>query len=324
MTPRSLAARLWLPVAIVVAAAIGLWDSAPGDWLSSHRAPALLVPVIMLLISMRVPGSQLLDAVRHPLALVGSLALIYGVFPLVALGWQAVFGPDGPEPRTALIILAAQPSTLATASVLTQMAGGNAGLAVVCTAASQLLSVFATPWILELYVGHTVPVDTWALAWELVRSVLLPVIAGQLLRVPLRRWVERRSWAMSLGAESIVVLFVMMGFSTARPVLAHEPRLALTVLGTVVAIHATMLVLSTGAGYLLRLDGAGRIAFTLASSQKTLAAGVLVWQSGFAANVLGPIFVVLNHVVQTVADALIAPFMSRIRIGKRRLFPLTS
>jgi BASS family bile acid:Na+ symporter len=311
-------------VAIAVAAGVALWNPAPGNWLSAHHAPSLLVPVIMLLISMRVPGSQLLDAVRHPLALLVSLALIYGVFPLVAIGWQAVLGPDGPDPRTALIILAAQPSTLATASVLTQLAGGNAGLAVVCTAVSQLLSVVATPWILQLYVGHTVPVDTWALAWELARSVLLPVIAGQLLRVPLRRLVERRSSAMSLGAESIVVLFVLMGFSTARPVLEREPHLALVVLGTVIVIHATMLALSTGAGCLLRLDGAGRIALTFAASQKTLAAGVLVWQSGFASNVLGPIFVVLNHVVQTVVDALLAPFMSRIRIGKRRLFPLTS
>ncbi|MBI5489865.1 MAG: bile acid:sodium symporter [Deltaproteobacteria bacterium] len=324
MPSRSLVARLWLPTAILTAAGFGLWVPAAGDWLSAHRAPTVLVPVIMLLISLRVPGSQLLDAVRHPLALLGSLALIYGAFPLVALGWQALLGPAGPDPRTALIILAAQPSTLATATVLTHLAGGNAGLAVVCTAASQILSVVATPWILELYVGHAVPVDAWGLAWDLVRSVLLPVIAGQLLRVPLRRWIERRSWALSLAAESMVVLFVLMGFSTAREVLLREPFVALTVVGTVVAIHATMLVLSTGAGYLLRLDGAGRIAMTLASSQKTVAAGVLVWQSGFAANVLGPIFVVLNHLIQTVFDALLAPFMSRIRIGKRRLFPLTS
>ncbi|MBI5502456.1 MAG: bile acid:sodium symporter [Deltaproteobacteria bacterium] len=319
-----LAARLWLPAAILTAAGLGLCAPAAGDWLSSHRAPSYLVPAIMLLVSLRVPGAQLLDALRHPLVLLGSLTLIYGVFPLVALAWQTLLGPAGPDPRAALIILAAQPSTLATATVLTHLAGGNAGLAVIATAASQVLSVVATPWILELYVGHAVPVDTWGLAWDLVRSVLLPVVAGQILRVPLRRWIERRSWALSLAAESMVVLFVWMGFSTAREILLQRPVVALTVLGTVVAIHATMLALSTGAGYLLRLDGAGRIAMTLASSQKTVAAGVLVWQSGFAANALGPIFVVLNHLVQTVADALLAPFMSRIRIGKRRLFPLTS
>ena len=136
MPARSLSARLWLPAAILTAAGLGLWVPAAGDWLSAHRAPTVLVPVIMLLISLRVPGSQLVDAVRHPPALLGSLTLIYGVFPLVALAWQALLGPAGPEPRAALIILAAQPSTLATATVLTHLAGGNAALAVVCTSAS--------------------------------------------------------------------------------------------------------------------------------------------------------------------------------------------
>jgi predicted Na+-dependent transporter len=121
-----------------------------------------------------------------------------------------------------------------------------------------------------------------------------------------------------------VVSFVLMGFSTARPLLERDPGVAFLALGTVALIHGTMLLLSTAAGFLLRLDGAGRIAFALSSSQKTVAAGILVWQAGFPGNLLGPIFVVLHHLLQTVADSLLAPQMHRIRLGKRRLFPLTS
>jgi predicted Na+-dependent transporter len=324
MAPRSPLARFWLPVAILVAAGYALWDPRPGMWLSGHHAVAWLVPVVMFLISLRVPGARLVEAVRHPAAVLASLTLLYGVFPLVALGWQAVLGPDGPDARTAIVILAAQPSTLATATVLTQLAGGNAALAVVCTAASQLASVVATPWILQLYVGHAVPVDTWGLAWDLVRAVLLPILAGQTLRLAVHCWADRRPMVLSLAAESIIVLFVLMGFAAARPLLERDPVVALTAFGMVVAVHATMLALATAVGTLIRLDGPGRIGFTLASSQKTLAAGVLVWQTGFPANLLGPIFVVLYHLLQTVADALLAPQMPRIRLGKRRLFPLTS
>jgi BASS family bile acid:Na+ symporter len=321
---RSLLARLWLPVAILSAAGFALWRPAPGLWLSSHHAVDILVPVVMFLISLRVPGSHLVDALRHPLALLGSLALVFGLYPPIALGWQALFGPSGTDAQTAMVILAAQPSTLATAAVLTQIAGGNAALAVVCTAASQVLSVVATPWILQLYVGHAVPVDAWALTVDLLRSVLLPIAVGQLVRLPLKRWIERRSMLPSLVAESIVVLLALIGFSTARRLLSADPLVALQALGTVAVIHASMLVLATLAGYVLRLDGAGRIAFTLASSQKTVAAGVLVWQVGFPGNTLGPVFVVLHHLLQTVADSLLAPLMPRIRMGKRRLFPLTS
>lgn len=323
MPHRSLLARLWLPVAIAVAALAGLAWPAPGLWLADVRSADYLVPVVMLLVSLRVPGQRLLEAVRHPLALLASLALTFGLFPLVALGWQAVLGPTGDEARSALVILAAQPSTLATAAVLTQLAGGNAALAVVCTVVSQLVSVVATPWVLALYVGHAVPVDAWALSLGLVRAVLAPVLLGQLLRPLVVRWVERRSWALSIVAESLIVAFVLMGFATTRSALFAAPWTAVLVLATVLAVHATMLALSTAAGFLLRLDGAGRIGFTLAASQKTVAAGILVWQTGFANNPLGPIYVVLHHLLQTVADAILAPLMPRIRLGKRPLFPLT-
>jgi predicted Na+-dependent transporter len=323
MPQRSLLARVWLPVAIVVAAVAGLAWPAPGQWLADVRASTWLVPVVMLLVSLRVPGQRLLEAVRHPLALLGSLALTFGLFPPVALGWQALLGPPGDEARSALLILAAQPSTLATAAVLTQLAGGNAALAVVCTVASQLVSVVATPWVLALYAGHAVPVDAWALTLDLARAVLAPVLLGQLLRPLVARWVERRSWVLSVAAESVVVSFVLMGFATARAELVALPGMAGLVLATVVAVHVTMLVGSTAVGLLLRLDGAGRIGFTLAASQKTVAAGILVWQTGFPGNPLGPIYVVLHHLVQTVGDAILAPLMPRIRLGKRRLFPLT-
>jgi len=316
-------ARAWLPIAIVVSATVGLLWPGPGRWMADARASQWLVPVVMLLVSLRVPGRRLLEAARHPLALLASLALTFGIFPPLALGWQALFGPATVEARTALMILAAQPSTLATAAVLTQLAGGDTALAVVCTVVSQAASVVATPWILAGYVGRVVPVDAWALTLDLLRAVLIPVMLGQVLRARAVRFIERRSGVLSAAAESIVVSFVLMGFATARADLIAHPRTAGLVLATVVAVHATMLAIATLVGYLVRLDGPGRLGFTLAASQKTVAAGVLVWQVGFPGNPLGPIYVVLHHLVQTVADSILAPFMPRIRLGKRRLFPLT-
>jgi predicted Na+-dependent transporter len=222
-----------------------------------------------------------------------------------------------------MMILAAQPSTLATAVVLTAIAGGDAALAVVCTVTSQVLSVVLTPWTLALFVGRSVPVDAWALAVGLLRSVLLPVAVGQLVRWRLARWIDRRATVVAVLTESVVVSFVLMGFSSGRALLWSRPDAALAVFGSVAALHGTMLAVSTGFALLLRLDGAGRIAFTLAASQKTVAAGILVWQTGFPGNPLGPIFVVLHHLVQTVGDSILASQMQRIRIGKTRLFRLT-
>lgn len=316
-------ARAWLPVAIVLAATAGLVWPAPGRWMADARASIWLVPVVMLLVSLRVPGRRLVEAIRHPVPLLAGLALVFGAFPPIALGWQALFGPTTDEARTALVILAAQPSTLATAAVLTQLAGGNAALAMVCTVASQMASIVATPWILALYVGRAVPVDAWALTFDLLRAVLAPVLLGQILRPFVARQVERWSGVLSVAAELIVVSFVLMGFATARTELVSTPHTAGLVLATVIAVHATMWLGSTLVGFLLRLDGPGRIGFTLAASQKTVAAGILVWQAGFPGNPLGPIYVVLHHLLQTVVDAVLAPLMPRIRLGKRRLFPLT-
>ncbi len=309
-----------LPIAAALAALAGLWRPDTGNLLAGSGALELMVPAVMFLISLRVDGSQLAAAVRRPLPLIASLAIVFGLFPPVALGWHALLGPPGPDGRTAMLILASQPGTLATAAVLTSIGGGNVALALVCTTASQIASAAMTPLLLAAYVGATVHVDVGGLARDLAIHVVLPIVAGQALRLPLRARLDRAGPWLALGAEAIVVAFVLVGFSRARPMLFSDPGLALAAVAAVTGIHATMLAASAAAGSLILRSGGDRLAFTMAASQKTVAAGILVWQSGFPANPVGPLFLVLHHLVQTVGDALLAPRAARVRVGRWRPF----
>jgi predicted Na+-dependent transporter len=319
----SLVRRAWLPAAILAAAALGLRYSDAGLAVSRSAAVDLLIPLVMFLVSLRVRAERIVGALRRPWPILASLALVYGVFPPLAWGVQSLVGPAGADGYAAMMILAAQPSTLATASVLAGAAGGDAATAMVCTLSSQVVSVAATPWLLALWVGSSVPVDVGGLMGTLLLSVLLPVAVGQAARWPWRSRLDAWSGGLGVAAEAVVVGFVFVGFATARPILWEHPGMVGGALAAVTIVHLAMLGLSGLASRGLGLDGPGRIGFTLASAQKTLAAGILVWRAGFLDNRSGPILVVLHHVVQLLVDSLLAPVLHRLAVPGRRPFPLT-
>ena len=100
----------------------------------------------------------------------------YGIAPLVAYGLAIGLQPeDSAHFLTAVMIMAAQASSLASALALTVLARGNQEIALIFTLLSSSLTVVLTPFILQLSVGAEVKLPVVSMILKMLQVVILPV-----------------------------------------------------------------------------------------------------------------------------------------------------
>lgn len=76
-------------------------------------------------------------------------------------------------------------------NVITFLAKGDVALSITLTACSTILSLFLTPLIIWLYVGKEVPIDAMAMLVDILKIVILPVVAGLICAHYLKKEVEK-------------------------------------------------------------------------------------------------------------------------------------
>ena len=197
------------------------------------------------------------------------------------------------------------------------MAGGNVPAAVVSASASSLLGVFLTPAILALIIGGqgamANPLDAMV---KILLQLLLPFVAGHLLRPLIGGWVGRRRAVLRYTDQSTILLVVYTAFSAAVVEgLWHDtPLLALA--GLVVlctALLAVAMLLITFIARRLGFERADEIAIVFCGSKKSLATGVPMAKVMFASGSLGAIVLplMLYHQIQLIVCAVVAQRYAR-------------
>jgi len=107
----------------------------------------------------------------------------YCVAPAVAYGLALWLQPAGhPHFLTAVMIMAAQASSLASALALTVLSRGNQELALIFTLLSSSLTVVLTPLVLQLSIGASVEIPLGQMILKMLLVVVMPVALGQALR----------------------------------------------------------------------------------------------------------------------------------------------
>src|SRR5580692_1469996 len=132
----------------------------------------------------------------------------FALFPLLAISGRLLAPNFLPGPLWAgVILLAALPSTVQASVVFTSVAGGNVPAAMCSATASSLLGVFLTPLIAGfLLTRHGLDISAHAIV-GIVVQLLLPFVAGQLLRPWIGPYLARHPFAlMSVDYGSILIL----------------------------------------------------------------------------------------------------------------------
>jgi sodium/bile acid cotransporter 7 len=202
--------------------------------------------------------------------------------------------------------------------VLTAQARGNASGALFNAVVSNLVGVVLTPllvlWLLRDG-GEMRPLGP--VIREICVLIVLPLVAGQLLRRPVLAAVDR--WRVAIGhGNNVIILFIVYA-AFANSVAAgfwagQSPRvIALAVVAVIVLFYLSM----TGVGLLARwakLEPADQVAAFFCGTQKTLAAGVPLAHVIFGAHpALGLILlpIMLYHGLQLMLGGVRAARLAR-------------
>lgn len=249
------------------------------------------------------------------------LAATFGLFPLVTLLLAQVPGLY-PDLARGMMFIGAVPSTMQSAVAFTAIAGGNVAGAVCAAAVSNMAAVFLTPTLSALMTGGGAggAEMSGAAALRILIQLLLPFVAGHLMRPWVGGFVARHRKSVALADKGTIVLivFVAFGASVAEGLwrrtgiveLALLAALCLTLLGVVFSVNAL-------AGRFFGFAHEDRITIQFAASKKSLAAGVAFAGVLFPASSVGAVMLPLMvyHQMQMIASALLAARWARQQGG---------
>jgi sodium/bile acid cotransporter 7 len=246
-----------------------------------ERVPARWVTAfVLLLMSFSLDSRQLKAAFKSPAPVMWACSTNYLLIPL--LGWAAMSLQQTPDFTIGLMIACSTPCTLAACSVWTRKAGGNDAVSLLTTLTTNTACFIIAPFWLTIAAGKAVELDVYDLAGKLVFVVLIPTLAGQLIRQPARceEFAKKNKTAIGVVAQSSILFLVFLSACAGGVKLQGQGDISTQVLGiaivwlTCVAIHLTALAVAWYGGGAFGFDRKDRIGATFAGSQKTLPIGV--------------------------------------------------
>jgi len=301
--------RHWFLIALILLIPVGVL--APGFGVAIKQngwTVPVFVGVMLCIAGFTTDASQLVRQSVNLRAIVPVLFCTYVLAPFAAYGLGRLFAPDGDlNFIAAMMIMAAQAGSLASAIALTMMAGGSRELALVCTLLSNCLTIFLTPYILHVSIDGNVEFQVSEMISRMGMVVLLPILVGQLLRQFIWEKTESIRPLIKIVPQFIVLLFVYTGFASGAGQLLKDGTLVVRFLVPCMLLHLFLLSFMALVSGLLKLEWPERTAVILCGSQKTLPNGIYVWNNFFQANPYGAVPLVLYHLFQLVVDTLLVP-----------------
>lgn len=235
------------------------------------------------------------------------LAVTFVVFPLFGLGLSRMM--TGPV-AAGILFLTLLPSTVQSSIAFTAIARGNVAAAVCSASFSNLLGIVVTPLLVAWLMGAAGSISFDSIE-AIVLQLLVPFVAGHLLRPWIGAWVTRQKTMLTVVDRGSILLVVYSAFGAAV-VEGLWHRLSPGDLALVVVICCVLLALvllvTWVLGSLLGLNREDAIVLQFCGSKKSLASGVPMAGVLFAPAQVGVVLlpVMLFHQIQLIACAMIA------------------
>ncbi|MGB7364761.1 MAG: bile acid:sodium symporter family protein [Rhodococcus sp. (in: high G+C Gram-positive bacteria)] len=307
-------------LAIIAAAVVASVAPASGSAADVLRVVTIVgIALLFFLYGVRLSPSDALDGVKHWRLHSIVLLCTYLLFPLLGLGLRFL-APTvlTDDLYTGVLYLCLVPSTIQSSIAFTSIARGNVAGAVVSASLSNIVGVFMTPLLVVLLMTTTgnATVDPASIV-TIVLQLLVPFVAGQLLRRWLAGWVSHHPAATRLVDRGSILLIVYGAFSASRVQGvwgAISPWRIVAVVIVCAVLLAAILGLTAVLGRLLRMEPADRIVVLFCGSKKSLASGLPIASVLFAGHPVGVIVLplLIFHQLQLVVCAVIAG-----RLGRR-------
>ncbi|MES3108279.1 bile acid:sodium symporter family protein [Sphingomonas aurantiaca] len=269
------------------------------------------IVLLFFLHGAKLSRDAILSGLRNWKLHLAVLAVTFVAFPLFGLGLSALPFVTGPL-AAGLLFLTLLPSTVQSSIAFTAIARGNVAAAVCSASFSNLLGILVTPALVALLMRTAGSAGISVEGVEkIVVQLLVPFVAGHLLRPWIGAWVTRRKAMLTIVDRGSILLVVYSAFGAAV-VEGLWSRLSLgdlILIGLLcVALLAFVLALTFAVARLMKLPREDAIVLQFCGSKKSLASGVPMAGVLFPPAQVGVILLplMLFHQLQLVACAVIA------------------
>ncbi|MGW0561276.1 bile acid:sodium symporter family protein [Streptomyces sp. NPDC003016] len=311
----------WLPVDPYILMLIGTVVLAALLPASGTAAEAVggvstgAVALLFFLYGARLSTREALDGLRHWRLHLTVLVCTFALFPLLGLAARGLVPYVlTPQLYGGLLFLCLVPSTVQSSIAFTSIARGNVPAAICAGSFSSLVGIFLTPLLAALLIGGGGGFSADSL-FKIVLQLLVPFVAGQLLRRWVGGFLVRHKKALGYVDRGSILLVVYTAFSqgvTGGVWHQASPGRLGALVGVEAVLLAVMLTLSWYGAKRLGFGRADRIAIQFAGSKKSLAAGLPMASVLFGAEAsLAVLPLMLFHQMQLMVCAVIAKRRSR-------------
>ena len=291
---------------ILVVLVFSVFVPAPGMFVKEQGLTSYLTFIAMFASGLGLSVTHIKDGFRDFKSIIYGFSSIYIIFPAITFAAMIILGIRGGDVYVGSMILAAQSTTLASAVVLTATANSNVPLALIITIVNNMAAVFMTPLVLKIALaGQNISFDVGPMIFKLLLVLVLPVVLALVIRKIFCNFVDKIAPYRKAVSQFVVLVIVLSGTASASQEISNNVAKAALILLLVAALHATMLFITTLYLKITKTKQYSKAAVLLTSTQKTLPAGLLVWESYFPTYALAPLVLVLHHMAQLVIDSFV-------------------
>lgn len=279
-------------------------------------ASTAAIAFLFFLYGARLSTREAMDGLRHWRLHLTVLACTFLVFPLLGLAARGLVPALLTQPLyQGLLFLTLVPSTIQSSIAFTSIARGNVPAAICAGSFSSLVGIVVTPLLASVLIGGPGGGFSADALVKIVLQLLVPFLAGQLLRRWIGDFVARHKKVLGLVDRGSILLVVYTAFSEgmAQGIWHQVSPLRLGALLLVEAVLlAVMLALTWYGARALGFGRADRIAIQFAGSKKSLASGLPMAGVLFGAHAsLAVLPLMLFHQMQLMVCAVIAKRRAR-------------
>ncbi|MFD9498106.1 bile acid:sodium symporter family protein [Streptomyces sp. NPDC060035] len=312
----------WLPVDPYILALIGtvvLAALLPASGTAADAAAGAATGAVALLFFLygaRLSTAEALDGLKHWRLHLTVLACTFVAFPLLGLASHGLVPHVlTPQLQDGFLFLCLVPSTIQSSIAFTSMARGNVPAAICAGSFSSIAGILLTPLLAALVLGGSAGGFSTDSLVKIVLQLLVPFLAGQLLRRWVGGFVARHRKVLSYVDRGSILLVVYTAFSEGM-VAGIWHQVTPVRLGALMAAEAVLLALMLSLSWYgakrLGFGRADRIAIQFAGSKKSLAAGLPMASVLFGAHAsLAVLPLMLFHQMQLMVCAVIAKRRAR-------------
>ncbi len=302
----------WYLILIVAMGALATVLPAQGEVaVTLGWATKVAIGIVFFLHGARLSRESVVRGLVHWRLHLVILAATYAVFPLLTVGLTALPAwITPPELATGLILVGCLPSTIQSSIAFVGVARGNVPAAVAAASGSNILGVFLTPLLLGVLLHAQGSMSPSAI-WAIILQLLVPFVAGQVLRAWIGDWVARHAKVLGKLDRGTILLVVYVAFSEAvvegvwsRLGALDLARLLLLCAGLLAAVLGLTVLAARSLGF----SKEDEIAIVFCGSKKSLASGAPMAAALFTPAVAGVAMIPLMvfHQMQLMACAAIA------------------